>query len=216
MTTTTTHRVRVARRLPRNKIPALLALAKAIYQGMLANPALFPSPNPSLAVLLALITALEAAQVTAQTRVRGAAAVRDAKRDELVTALESEAMYLQTLCDASPEQAMTLIKAAAMDAAKLPVSAKPILQAKPGTQPGSVILVANETLLVGRGVHKKALFNWQMSADGGKTWTALPATPLATTEVTGLTSLTTYAFRVSVTVGKVTGEWSQAVTIVVR
>jgi hypothetical protein len=216
MTTTPTHRVRVAKRLPRKKIPALLALAKAIYQGMLANPALFPSPNPSLAVLLALITALEAAQVTAQTRVRGAAAVRDAKRDELVTALESEAMYLQTLCDASPEQAMTLIKAAAMDAAKLPVSAKPILQAKPGTQPGSVILVANETLLVGRGVHKKALFNWQMSADGGKTWLALPATPLASTEVLGLASLTTYAFRVSVTVAKVTGEWSQAVTIVVR
>jgi len=215
MTTTPTHRVRVAKRLPRKKIPALLALAKAIYQGMLANPTLFPSPSPSLAVLLALITALETAQGAVRT-VRGAAAARDAKRDELVTALESEAMYVQTLCDASPEQAMTLIKAAAMDAAKLPTGAKPVLQAKQGPQPGSVILVANETLLVGRGVHKKALFNWQMSADGGKTWLALPATPLASTEVLGLTSLTTYAFRVSVTVAKVTGEWSQAVTIVVR
>lgn len=216
MTTSPTHRVRATLGINKKKITALLALAKAIYDGMLANPTLFPSPSPAMAVLLALITALDSAQRVVATRAKGAAAVRDQKRDALITALESERMYVQALCDANPEQAVALIKAAGMSVAQVATRDKPALQAKPGTAPGGVILVANETLLVGKGVHKKALFNWQMSADGGKTWTTLPPTPLATTEVTGLTSLATYAFRVSVTVGKVVGEWSQAVTIVVR
>jgi len=216
MTTTPTHRVRATLGINKKNIPALLALAKAIYDGMLANPALFPSPNPALALLLALITALDNTQRATATRARGTAAVRDAKRDELYTGLESERMYVQSLCDANPEQAAILIKAAGMTIGKVPARAKPVLEAKEGTQPGSVVLSANERLLVGASVHKKTLFNWQMSADGGKTWTALPATPFASTEVTGLTPLTTYAFRVCVTVAKVTGEWSQAVTILVR
>jgi hypothetical protein len=216
MSKATTHRVRAALGIDKRKISALLALAHAVYEGMLANPGLFPSPNPALPALLALIAALEAAEVTTRTRVRGAAAVRDARRDELCTALENERMYVQSLCDASPEQALTLIKGAGMDAAKLGAQAKPVLHAKQGTQSGCVILVANETLLVGRGVHKKRLFNWQMSADGGKTWTLLPPTPLASTEVTGLTPGTTYAFRVSATVARMTGDWSQPVSIMVR
>lgn len=216
MTTSNNHRVRATLGINKKNIPAVLALAKAVYDGMLANPTLFPSPNPALAVLLALLTALDAAQRVVATRVQGAAALRDQKRDALITALESLRMYVQSLCDANPEQAVALIKAAGMSVAQVTTHDKPVLQAKQGAAPGSVILVANETVLVGKGVHKKALFNWQMSADGGKTWTALPPTPLATTEVAGLTSLATYAFRVSVTVGKVTGEWSQAVTVVVH
>jgi hypothetical protein len=216
MTTSTNHRVRATLGINKKKIPALLALAKAIYDAMLANPTLVPAPKPALAVLLALITALDPAPRAVATRAKGMAAVRDQKRDALITGLESQRMYVQTLCDANPEQAVALIKAAAMSVARVTTRDKPVLQAKPGTAPGSVILVANERLLVGRGVHNKALFNWQMSADGGKTWTPLAATPLATTEVSGLTSLTTIAFRVCVTVGKVTGEWSQAITVLVK
>lgn len=62
---------------------------------------------------------------------------------------------------------------------------------------------------------KKVLFNWQQSLDG-KTWTGLPATSYASTDVVGLTLLTTYAFRVSVTVGTVAGPWSQAVSVLVH
>jgi hypothetical protein len=91
-----------------------------------------------------------------------------------------------------------------------------VLEAKLGTASGSVVLRANETLLVGRGVRKRAAFNWQLSADGGKTWTNAPSTPLASTAIDGLTPLTTYAFRVCVTVSKATGEWSQAVTLLVH
>jgi hypothetical protein len=54
-----------------------------------------------------------------------------------------------------------------------------------------------------------------MSVDG-KTWTNLPSTPLASTEVAGLALLSTYSFRVSVTLGKVAGEFSQPVSVTVH
>jgi len=213
---TQTHRIRVALKLARNNIPALLLLAKAIYNAMLAHANLLTQPNPALALLAQQIQDLDTAHQATLTRAKGTVAVRNAKRDVLVTSLESERMYVQSLCDANPEQAETYIGAAAMGVAKVPVHAKPILAAEPGAVPGSVKLVANATLLVGRGVRKRVTFNWQISSDGGKTWTNVASTPLATTTIEGLTPMTTYAFRVSVTVSKAPGEWSQAVTLLVR
>ncbi len=210
------HRIRVALKIVRKNITALLALAKAIYEGMLAHASLFPQPNPALAVLAQLIQDLETAHQATFSGTKGTVALRDAKRDALVTALESQRMYVQSLCDASPEQATTLIASAAMAVAGSPMHAKPVLAADQGEAPGSAKLVANATLLVGRGVRKRVTFNWQLSPDGGKTWTNLPSTPLATTTAEGLTPMTTYAFRVSVTISKTQGEWSQAVTLFVR
>jgi hypothetical protein len=211
-----THRIRVALKAARNNVPALLALAKAIYNAMLAASNLFKQPNPALAVLGQQIQDLEAAHQATFTRAKGTVAVRNAKRDLLVTSLESERMYVQSLCDANPEQAETYVTAAGMALAKAPAHAKPILAAEPGPVPGSAKLVANATLLVGRGVRKRATFNWQLSADGGKTWTNVASTPLASTTVEGLTPMTSYSFRVSATVSKTPGEWSQAVTLLVR
>jgi hypothetical protein len=214
--TTTTRRVRAVLSLSKAKVPALLTQAKAIYNGMNADKVTFAAPNPSLATLLGQIQALDVAEQATTTKTKGTVAVRDTKRELLITSLESERMYVQSLCDASPEQAVAIATAAAMAIGKIPAHAKPILQAKLGTQSGAVVLVANAGLLVGKGVSKKVTFNWQLSADGGKTWTLCPSTPLANTGIESLTPLTTYAFRVGVTVSKVTGEWSQAVTLLVR
>jgi hypothetical protein len=83
-----------------------------------------------------------------------------------------------------------------------------LLEAKlvPGT-PGLVLLIANAGLLVGN-TRKKVTFNWQWSLDG-KTWTSAASTPLADTEIQNLTLGTTYMFRVSVTISKVAGAWSE-------
>jgi hypothetical protein len=213
---TQTHRIRVALKAIRTNIPALLALAQAVYNAMQANAKLFAQPNPALAVLAQQIQDLETTHQATLTRTKGTVAVRNAKRDVLITSLESERMYVQSLCDANPEQAETLIAAAAMVAAKSPLHAKPVLAAHQGPVPGSAKLVANATLLVGRNARKRVTYNWQLSADGGKTWTLLPSTPLASTIAEGLTPLTTYSFRVSATVSKTPGEWSQAVTLLVR
>jgi hypothetical protein len=78
-------------------------------------------------------------------------------------------------------------------------------------------LAANRTVLGGAAsAHKRVTFNWEMSADGGKTWQALPSGAYASTSASGLTLMTTYAFRVSVTVGNTPGAWSQAVSILVH
>jgi hypothetical protein len=59
-------------------------------------------------------------------------------------------------------------------------------------------------------------FNWQWSGDGGASWNDVRSTPYASTDVTGLALMTTYSFRVCVTVGKDVGPWSQAVSLLVH
>jgi hypothetical protein len=211
-----THRVRAVLTLPKTKVATLLAIAKAVYNAFQSNQGLLPQPIPPLPVVQGQIQALDVAQQATSTRARGTAATRNAKRDVLVTSLESWRMYVQTLCDANPEQAEALVAAAAMTIAKVPLHAKPVLAARLGVVSGTVTLEANATLLVGRGVKKHAAYQWQYSADGGKTWTNAPATPLASTTIEGLTPLTTYAFRVAATVSKTVGAWSQAVTLIVH
>jgi hypothetical protein len=198
------------------RVAAFLPQARAIYSGFEAHPTLFPSPPVPLATLLVQIQDLDTAEQATKTGTKGTVPVRNAKRAVLVTSLESMRTYVQSLMDANPEQAALIAAAAGMSVAKASSHPKPILQAKQGVQPGTVLLSANATLLVGRGVHKKVTFNWEASADGGKMWTYIHSTPLASTTVTGLTPLTTYAFRVSVTVSKTVGEWSQAVTLLVH
>jgi hypothetical protein len=211
-----THRLRAVLKITKTNIPTLLAVAKAMLNAFKANTTLLPQPTPPVATVQTQMQDLDAAQQATSTRAKGTTAVRNAKRDLLMTSLESWRMYVQSLCDASPEQAEAIITAATMSVAKVPMASKPVLEAKLGTASGGVVLLANETLLVGRGVRKRSSFNWQLSADGGKAWTGVPSTPLATTTIDGLTPLATYAFRVSVTVSKTTGAWSQAVTIVVH
>ena len=214
--TNPTHRVRAVLTLPKSKVATLLAIAKTVYNAFQSNSGLLPQPNPPMVAVQGQIQSLDTAQQATSTRAKGTVATRNAKRDVLVTSLESWRMYVQTLCDANPEQAEPLIAAAGMTVAKLPSRAKPVLAVRLGIASGSVILEANATLLVGRGVKKHASYAWQYSADGGKTWTNAPTTPLASTTIEGLTPLTTYAFRVAATVSKTVGAWSQAVTLIVH
>jgi len=216
MTTPTAKRIRVTAALKRKNYPHLLMRAHAIYNGMAGTPALFPSPIPSMAGLLPLLTAFDTAQQATLTKAKGTTQTRNLTALPLITALESEVTYIQGLCDESPEQALKLIAAAGMVAVNSPSHAKAILQTKlvPAI-PGTALLVANATLLV-NGSKKRPTFNWQSSIDGGKTIVNLPSTPHADTEVANLPLLTTVAFRVSVTLGKVTGEWSQWVTLFVH
>jgi hypothetical protein len=214
--TTTLRRIRVTLGLKPKNYPHLLARAKAIYNAMLANANLFPNPTPTMAVLLALITSFDSAQQATATKAKGTAPARNAKAALVVTALESEETYVQGLCDASPEQAVELIASAAMLAADVPEHDKVLLASKliPG-QPGSVQLVANASMLTG-GSRKRPTFNWTGSIDGGKTWPYSQSTPHANTVLASIPLGSTLQVRVSVTLGKVVGEWSQPVSIVVQ
>jgi hypothetical protein len=208
-------RVRAVLNLQRKSVPVLLARSKCIYNGLAQNQTQFPAPNPPLPTLLSQIQDLDKAQQATSMGTRGTVIVRNTKVKVLVTSLECEQVYVQTLCDANPPQAVLLIQLAAMAVGKTPSHTKPILQAKLGRSSGMVILTANAGILVGSSGSRRVTFNWQSSADGGKTWTSAPSTPLATTVFTNLMPLLTYAVRVSVTTSKGTGAWSPQVAILV-
>jgi hypothetical protein len=184
-----------------------------------ASIGMFPSLPITLIAFAALITALSVSQQAATgTKAKGTASTRNTDRTAVWNAMLSLQCYVQTLCDTmSAEAATKLIEAAGMIVAKATTHQKDALAATLTTTPGLVHLAANHTLLVGKAnVKKRATFWWEMSVNGGSTWTALPATAYASTLVSGLTMLSTYAFRVSVTVGNTPGTWSQAVSVLVH
>lgn len=207
-------RVRAVLKLKKNNVPVLLAQAKAIHAAMSANQAIFTAPNPPLATLLTQIEALDAAEQATHTKAKGTAAVRNTKRNVLISSLELERAYVQSLADASPEEAVAIIEAASMKVAASPRHAKEVLGAKLGQPPGTVILDANAGLL-GRGT-KQVCFNWLFSTDGGKTWISAPSTPLPHTSITGLPLLTVCSFRVNISDADGPTAWSQAVSILVH
>jgi hypothetical protein len=201
----------------KRKIAGVIFRAQAMHDGIGGDPGTFVSPPVTLAAFLALITALVLAQQTAQdTKAKGAATVRNVKRDLLWAAMESLRAYVMGLtATMSVEQAIATIKEAGLLVSDVPAHPHVPLTASPTSQAGVVRLVASILLLAGKAARgKKHQVNWQWSADG-KVWNDAHPTPYATTEITGLTAMTTYFFRASVTVGTVTGAWSQPVSLLV-
>src|SRR5215217_5438255 len=165
----TVHRWRAVLNLQQKSFPHLLERAKAIYNGLSGNPTLFVTANPLFAKLQSRIQAFDKAQQTAGTRAKGSAAARDLKAAELVTCLETARAYVQEFADASPEQGVTLIEAAAMTVFQRRAYNKPLLQAKQSLPSGAVQVIANVGALTAT-MSRKVFFNWQSSGDGGKTW----------------------------------------------
>jgi len=212
---TTSPRPRASYGVAKVNALGVLSRAKIMYAAFLAAAATFASPTVSMAAFLALIQAFDAAQQAAATRAKGLATLRNTKRDAVWTAMESLRIYVQGLADAATaETAAALIESAGMLVARVSSHPKAVLQAKLTTTPGVVKLLANASILAGK-TSKSVTFNWQWSLDG-KTWNSLASTPLADTLVPNLTLLTTYQFRVSVTVSRTTGDWSQPVGLMVH
>jgi hypothetical protein len=210
------HRIRVVLKLNKKKINVLLGQIWAIYTAMNANVAQFPNPVVALATFLGLYKAASAAQQLVQTKASGAVAARGPSIAALLVAAESLRAYVESLCaNLTAEQAAALAAAAGMKIFETAVHNKPALQASYGSLSGDVVLIANALLLAGKGRGGR-LFNWQWSADGGKTWVTIPPTTHADTAISGLTPLTVYLFRVAVSKGKTAGAFSQAVSLIVH
>jgi hypothetical protein len=198
-------------------IPSLLAKANVVHNAMTAASATFTAPVPTMPVLLSLIQATDAAQQAALTRARGLASARNVQARGLASALHTERAYVQSLVDATPDQALRIAELAGMSIAAPRVIQKPVLALALGEQPGTMTARANATLLrqgLSRGA--RVTFNWRYSADGGKTFVAAPSTPLAKASFTGLTSLVAYGVQVCITSAAGTTAWSQMVTILVH
>ncbi len=144
-----------------------------MHDKMAADPVTYAAPNPPLATFLTLNQNVRQAQLVVPSRAIGAAAARDAQRDLLFTAAETERMYVQTLVDAAPGRAVTLIENAGLVVARFPVGQKPLLSLANGPQPGTVLCDANVGLLraaEGLSKHRSRCINWAFSVDGGRSF----------------------------------------------
>ena len=191
-----------------------LAGCSAIHTGLGSAPELFPDPRPALPELLEHLQDATAAQQD-MGRLKGNAALRNAKFGILRTSIESEVTYVQSLVDTSPGLGLVLISAASMKAEGYRGHHKPILAARNVLPAGSVLLDANAELL--DNTWRARLYCWQLTLDGGTTFLPLPSTPTGKTTVSGLTPLTRVGFQVAVSVlGQPQGPWTQTVSILVR
>jgi hypothetical protein len=200
-------------------IPGVLNRSQTMYTGFMANIGMFGSPTITMVAFLALITALLAAQqTTSGTKAKGSAALRNAKAHAVWTAMEILRAYAQGLADVlNADNAIALIESAGLLVAAAPRHQKDTLAATLTSTPGLVHLDANASVLAGTAARSKRVqFNWQWSGDSGKTWNDVHSTPHANTDVVGLALMSTYSFRVSCTIAKVTGAWSQPVGLLVH
>jgi hypothetical protein len=214
----TIRRARGVLKVNKKNVRSVTNKATKMETGFSNNSAIFVTPNPPIASLQNQIAAVGKAQNLVLTRVVGAASARDVQLGILVGMLETGLGYTQGLADAAATyaQAAAIIEAAGLSVAAPPTRTKDVLgvtQAAPG---GPVALVANVGALAGR-TKKKTQFNWEYTADGGKTFIAMPSTPKCTTTLANLTPLSTYGFRVNVTDSDgIAGPWSQIVSFLVH
>jgi hypothetical protein len=209
MTTTTksVHRAVASLMLP-NKVPAMITYAQGIVKALTGNPA-FPAAAPTLPTVTQAIADLQTAETAALARTKGAVAVRDEKRAALVKLLQELRGNIQTVADANPDTAGSLIQSAGIAVKKTPVRAPRTFTAKPGVVSGSVLLVTDAAA-------RRAFYEWQSSADGGKTWVAAGSTLKTSTTVPGLTPGASVMFRYRAGTKTGEGDWSQTATIIVK
>jgi hypothetical protein len=189
-------------------IGSIIALAKAINAAMAANTTIFPSPNPSVVIFTSDITALDTAETNVRQKLPGAVPIRDEKLMIVVKDLDLLRAYVEQVANASPAQALSIVQAAGMSVRKTTTGTKTDLSVKPGKTSGSVDVVAK--LATGGHAHE-----WQFSLDGGKTWSALPATLAAKTTLTGLAPGATVSVRHRAITKTGPDDWSQTVSAIV-
>jgi hypothetical protein len=202
-----TNRPLASLKLPRAHIAQLIGYARAIVDAM-GKSASFKSPTPSLKVVSAAIEALQAAQTTALTRASGAATTRNDRKADLVKLLQALKAYVQTVADATPENAVSIIESAGMSVRRHPVFPGRVFAAKHGDVSGTVKLVAPSA-------GARAGYEWAHSTDAGKTWVSAPFTLTAKTTMSGFTPGATVMFRYRATTRAGEGDWSQVVSIIV-
>jgi hypothetical protein len=100
-------------------------------------------------------------------------------------------------------------ESAAIAAQKTAVRKPRVFTAEQGEVSGSAKLLAASA-------GARTSYEWEYSADGGKTWVTAPVTIQASTTVPGLTPGSTVQFRYRPVTKAGEGNWSQTVSLVVK
>jgi hypothetical protein len=186
-----------------------LLYARRVLLGMKDNPS-FPDPWLSLDAFEADLTALAEAEAKAQDRSPTAIADRNAKGLKVCQDIEHLRDYVQSVVETTGNaaEAIAMILGAGLDVRQDGNGPKPELAVKRGD-------VAGELLVIARAVAGAGVYYWEMSADL-ETWSALPDTRAASTQVSGLTVGHTYHFRFRALARKGKTDYSQVVSFMVH
>jgi hypothetical protein len=162
----------------------------------------FPDPDPPLDEVSLHLDQLEASEVIAQSRAHGAASARDLDKSIVIGDMFALKAYVRRIITANPGHAGTIAEAAGMWLKRYTPRAKPPLSATLGPGP-------DEILVEGRAAKRRhSGYTWQVSTDGGLTWTTFTTGNWAHVIFRGTVPGTTYWFRYAVVVGNTTGPWS--------
>jgi hypothetical protein len=197
----------VALNLPRI-VALLIVYGRHVVEMMTKNAAQLPGPDPTLATVSQHLDDLESSEAGAQARAKGAVAVRDEKRKQVVDDMKQLRGFVQSQAIKSPTTALSLILSAGMSVRGFTRPHKPTLQAR--------MSGAQRVTLRAKAVKGRAAYEWQSSSDGGKSWATAGITTEATTIVSGLTVGVTALFRFRTTQKRVTTDWSDSVSLLVH
>jgi hypothetical protein len=187
----------------------LITYVRGVLVALQGNSSFTSLPLP-LTVFAADIVALEEAETTAATRAKGAAALRDAKLAKVKDDLGQYRTYVQSvvLASASTIDAAALVESANMSLRRPTTRNTPELSAKNADVSGKVVLAA-------KSLGPATVYSWEYSLDQ-ESWTPLPDTRKARTEVAGLTIATTYYFRFRANAPAGLKDYSQVVSLLVH
>lgn len=204
---TTAHHYYVAGKIP-TTTRDLGPFAHALIAGLTGNGRI-PNPSPSVATLTDLTTKYEVAQNATTTRAPGTVGARNAAKVLLRSALRGTVSCVQQAADADPENAEAIITSTSLQVRKVPVRVKAPFAVKQGPVSGMVLLAV-------RSAGSRASYDWQMSIDGGKTWTEIPSTTKTRTSVSALPVGTTVQFRSRSLTPKGQSDWTQPIGMLVK
>jgi len=192
--------------LPR-PVATLIVRMGAIIDALTTNKGTFPSPPIALALVSAHVAALSVAESATKTRTVGTIQTRDDARKQVVADAGLLHAYVQQLANASPDQAESIAADAAMTVRKSGTHRKSDLTVKQ--------TVAATVKAVAANVKGARSHEWQVSTDGGKTWTSVPPTAQAHTTIGNLTPGTLVTIRQRAITKSGPGDWSAPVSAAV-
>jgi hypothetical protein len=206
ITNNTTRHSTVTLNMP-TRTSDLVTYARNLVKSMTANPS-FATPVPTLATVTTATDELAAAETATLTRTKGAVATRNEKRAALVLLVKQLGHYVQTVADASADGGASVIESAGLAVRKAPTRRARAFEVTAGAVSGTARLVAVTA-------SRRASYEWQYSADGGKTWITAPVTLQAKTTIAGLVPGAAVLFKYRPVTKTGEGDWSQAVSLVV-
>jgi hypothetical protein len=201
---------RVVAVIKASKLPVAQLIANATHyvQSMTSNVN-FPTPDPALSVITAEITALDAANQLALTRVKGSVGKMRTVQKQLITSLNGLAGYVTRISNNDPANAQNILTSSGMAEKKPSVRAPKTFSVKQGALTGTVVL---NTKAITRGT-----YIYQMTTDVNTpaSWTTIYIGGKVKFTKTGLTAGTKVYFREANVDKGVQGNYSDAISIVV-